>query len=262
MVNIAVLMKQVPLTQNVKMDKNGFLIRENLELCPNPDDLHALESAIQVKEKYTGKITAISMGPPQAIEILYEAKAMGADDAIIISDPAFKGSDTYITAKVLSMVIQKYGPFDLIFSGVEAIDGNTAQVPFQISQQLGFPLIYQYNNLMIENGYLIGDRIKGHEFQHFQVKLPVLLTANKQINRPRYYNLARVNHAFDQKITLLTTKDLNLSADQVGINASPTQVLKISQVSRKRTNIKLEGTDKEISQKLIETLTRNNLLKT
>jgi electron transfer flavoprotein alpha/beta subunit len=261
MLSIAVLIKQVPANQSVKMNTDGILVREG-DLIVNPDDLNAIEAALGIKERYGGTITAISMGPPQAKNALIEAKAMGADKGVLVCDPMLKGSDTWVTTKVLVVCLKKLGPFDLIFAGVEAIDGNTAQVPYQVSQSMKIPLITQFQNSAIKDGRIITSRIKGHEFQQVRVRLPVVVTANKQTNRPRYYNLRRIKHAFDESIEVINLKQLGIDEDEVGVKGSLTQVLKITQNVRKRENKKLDGTDKELSNQLIELLTRNNLLKT
>nr|MDO8118509.1 electron transfer flavoprotein subunit beta/FixA family protein [Candidatus Sigynarchaeota archaeon] len=261
MVNIAVLVKQVPASKTVKMDHGGILVREG-DLIVNPDDLHALEAAMHVKEKFGGHLTAISMGPLQAKDALYEARAIGADKGILVTDPSLKGSDTWVTTKVLVTCLEKYGPFDLIFAGVEAIDGNTAHVPYQISQAMKIPHITQFQDLNVIKGELQATRIKGHEHQHVKVQLPAIITANKQTNRTRYYDLLRIKHAFDEDVTVVDLEQLGIDGDDVGVKGSPTQMLKISQIVHKRVNKRIEGTDKEISNQLIEYLTRNNLLKT
>ncbi len=261
MVNIAVLVKQVPANKSVKMNPDGTLVREGA-LVVNPDDLNAIEAALGIKEKFGGKLTAISMGPLQAKDALIEAKAMGVDKGVLICDPKLKGSDTWVTAKILVAGLKKLGPFDLIFAGVEAIDGNTAHVPYQISQSMKIPLITQFQGLSIEKNHLKTSRIKGHEYQLVQAGFPVIITASKQTNRPRYYNLRRIKHAFDEDVEVLDLKQLGIDEEEVGVKGSPTQVLKISQIVHKRENKRLDGTDKEISRQLIELLTRNNLLKT
>ncbi len=261
MVEIAVLVKQVPANRSVKMDSSGILIREG-DLVVNPDDLHAIEAALMIKETHGGRITAISMGPPQAKDAVVEAKAIGVDKGVLICDPKLKGSDTWATTKVLVAALRKLGPFDLIFAGVEAIDGNTAHVPYQISQSMKIPLITQFQGLKIEKKQAITNRIKGHEFQLVRTGFPVIITANKQTNRPRYYNLCRIKHAFDEEVETLDLERLGIDEKDVGVRGSPTQVLKISQNVHKRENKKIEGTDKEISNQLIELFTRNNLLKT
>jgi electron transfer flavoprotein beta subunit len=261
MVAIAVLVKQVPANQSVKMHPDGTLVREG-DLIINPDDLNAIEAALGIKEKYGGRITAICMGPPQAKDALIEAKAMGVDKGVLICDPALKGSDTWVTTKVLVACLRKLGPFDMIFAGVEAIDGNTAHVPYQVSQSMKIPLITQFQDLIIEKNRVKTSRIKGHEFQLVQAGFPVIITASKQTNRPRYYNLRRIKHAFDEALEIIDLKQLGIDAGDAGVKRSPTQVLKISQVVHKRENKRIEGTDKEISNQLIELLTRNNLLKT
>ncbi|HKL42959.1 MAG TPA: electron transfer flavoprotein subunit beta/FixA family protein, partial [Clostridia bacterium] len=135
--NIIVCIKQVPNTNEVKIDpKKGTLIREGVPSIINPEDKHGLEEAIRLKEKVGGKVTVLTMGPPQAKVALKEALAMGADEAILVSDRAFAGSDTLATSYVLSKAIEKIGVFDIIFCGRQAIDGDTAQVGPQIAENL------------------------------------------------------------------------------------------------------------------------------
>ncbi len=136
--NIIVLVKQVPNTTKVKLDsKTGNLIREGLESIVNPDDLHALEAAIRIKEETGAKVTAVSMGPPQAVDALTQAIGMGADKGILLCDTAFAGADTWATSLTLSRAIEKIGDYDLIFCGHQAIDGDTAQIGPQVADWLG-----------------------------------------------------------------------------------------------------------------------------
>ncbi len=140
--NIIVLLKQVPNTTEVKLDpKTGNLIREGIESIVNPDDLHAIEAAVALKETDGAKITALSMGPPQAIDALSEAMGMGVDKAILLSDRAFAGADTWATSFTLGKAIEKIGEYDLIICGRQAIDGDTAQIGPQVAECLGIPQV-------------------------------------------------------------------------------------------------------------------------
>ncbi len=267
MLKIIVLMKQVPGTQKVQVDpKSGSLIRKGIENIANPDDLHALELALQLKDSYGAEITAITMGPSQAKDILFEALSLGADHAVLISDPALAGSDTWVTSNVLIKAIKKIGKIDLIMCGVEAIDGNTAQVPYQISEALKIPLITQINEIRLEDSpqsadhksFFI-DRIKGHEKQQIRVKTPFLITANKYLNEVRYPHLLNVKKAFDQEIKIWNCLDLGLKHEEIGLKGSLTEVLSMEVISHKRKNETLQGSFAELSNKIIEILRNANL---
>ncbi len=260
-------MKQVPGTQKVQVDpKTGSLIRKGIENITNPDDLHALELALQLKDNYDAEITVITMGPPQAKDILYEALSLGANSAILISDHALAGSDTWVTSNVLIKAIKKLGRFDLIMCGVEAIDGNTAQVPYQISEALKIPLITQINEIKLEEASRSSDqisffidRIKGHEKQQIRVKTPFLITANKYLNKVRYPNLLDVKKAFEKEIKLWSCVDLGLKSEETGQKGSLTEVVSMEVVSHKRKNEILEGSFLDLSNKIIEILRNANL---
>jgi len=140
--NIIVLIKQVPDTTDVKLDpKTGSLIREGVESIINPDDRHALEAAISLKKAEGGKVTVLSLGPPQTIDALSEAIGMGANEAILLSDSAFAGADTWSTSFTLGKSIEKIGKYDLIFCGRQAIDGDTAQIGPQVADYLHVPQV-------------------------------------------------------------------------------------------------------------------------
>ena len=267
MLKIIVLIKQVPGSQKVQVDpKTGSLIRKGIENITNIDDLHGLELALQLKDKYGADITAISMGPPQAKDSLYEALALGADSAILISDPSLSGSDTWITSRILIKAIEKIGKFDLIISGVEAIDGNTGQVPFQISESLKIPLITQINEIKLEDAEKPGeipsffiDRIKGHEKQQIRVRTPFLITANKYLNEIRFPNLLNVKKALEKQIMVWNCADLGVESEETGLRGSLTEVISMEVVSHKRKNEIIEGSLADISNRIIEILRNANL---
>nr|WP_225624647.1 electron transfer flavoprotein subunit beta/FixA family protein [Thermoanaerobacterium thermosaccharolyticum] len=156
--NILVLIKQVPDTNEVRIDPvTKTLIREGVPSIINPDDKNALEEAIRIREKVGGKVTVISMGPTQAEVALREALAMGADEAYLLTDRAFAGADTYATAKALSKAIEKF-QYDIVFCGRQAIDGDTAQVGPQIAEQLDIPQVTYVRKVEIEGDKLIVER--------------------------------------------------------------------------------------------------------
>ena len=222
---MVLLIKQVPNTQNVKIDPaKGTLIREGVESIVNPDDLHALEIALQLKERFGGEITVITMGPPQAKDGLYECLAMGVDKAILLSSAKFAGADTWVTAATLMLALEKLGSYDVLFAGNEALDGNTAQVPYQISQGLKIPLITHIRhieNVIPTSGgsgkALLIERIKGHERQRIQVPTPLIITADKHTNDVRYMSLGEIRKVEQKQIITWTEKDFSVDPSKLSI---------------------------------------------
>jgi electron transfer flavoprotein beta subunit len=190
--DIIVLIKQVPNTTDVKLDKNtGNLIREGLESIMNPDDRHALEMALAIKDSHKARITVVSMGPPQAIEVLSEAMGMGADKGVLLSDRAFAGADTWATSFTLGKAIEKIGRFDLIICGRQAIDGDTAQIGPQIADYLGIPqATYVFTVESLEDTRITIRRRLEDGYERIQCRLPALLTVMGGCNRPRYPHMA------------------------------------------------------------------------
>ncbi|MCP4137869.1 MAG: electron transfer flavoprotein subunit beta/FixA family protein [bacterium] len=262
MLKIIVCVKQVPDTSKVKINpKNGTLIRESIENIMNPDDRHAMETALCLKERYGGTITAITMGPPQAEDVLREAFAMGADDALLITDKRFAGSDSLVTSNILSKVIKKSGKFDIIVTGVEAIDGNTSNVGFQLSEFLGIPLITQIHKIEIQNSSALIERLYGHEYQQIKIDLPILLAVNKDINKVRFSSLQGLNFCFDKEIKRITMDDIGGTEDEYGLKGSPTIVLEYDSFVHKREQEIIEGTLNEKVDGLIHKLKKHNILR-
>jgi len=180
-------MKQVPDTTDVKIDpKTGTLIREGVPSIVNPDDKHAIEESLQLRERYGGKVTVVSMGPPQAMDALKEVYAMGVDDTVLLSDRAFAGADTWATSYTLGMGIKALGEYDLIFCGLQAIDGDTAQIGPQLAEFLGIPQVTYVKNVKIDGNELTVERALEDGHMTVKVPMPVLLTAVKELNNPRY----------------------------------------------------------------------------
>jgi len=262
MLKIIVCIKQVPHTDNVQIDINsGTLKRDNIEHIMNPDDLHALEMALHLKETFKAEITAITMGPPSAKDILFEAYSMGIDRAILITDEKFAGSDSYITGQILSKMIKKIDNFDIIITGVEAIDGNTASVGYHISEFFQIPLITQIHKINIEKNEAIIERLYGHEYQKVSVKLPIIITVSKDDNRVRFSSLADIYNCYDKNIITVNINDLGGDENDYGISGSPTFVLKTESFIHKREQIKLEGTLDEKTDKLIKELQKADIIK-
>ena len=185
---IIVCIKQVPDTTEVKLDpKTGRLIRDGVPSIINPDDKNALEEALRIKDENPDTtVTVVSMGPPQADVAMREALAMGADEAILISGREFGGSDTWATSYIIATAIKKIPDYDIIFCGRQAIDGDTAQVGPQIAEQLNIPQITYVQKLDIEGDKVIVQRQLEDGYTVVEAKMPVLLTAIKELNTPRY----------------------------------------------------------------------------
>lgn len=226
---IIVCIKQVPDTTDVKIDpETGTLKREGVRSVINPFDLYAIEEAIRLKEKYSGSVTLVSMGPPQAKAALQEALAMGADEAFLLSDRVFAGSDTWATSYIISQAVKKMGKFNLIVCGKQATDGDTAQVGPGIATFLNLPQITFVRKINeVTERFIIAQRITEVGYQVIKSTLPCLITVVKEINVPRYPSLAGKIRAKRTKITIYGAGDLNCDQAKSGLKGSPTSVKKI-----------------------------------
>lgn len=224
--NIVVCLKQVPDTTAVKIDpKTGTLIREGVPAIINPEDKHALEGAIQLKEQVGGKVTVVSMGIPAAKAALREALCMGADEAILLTDRALGGADTLATSKALAGVIKTLD-YDLIFAGRQAIDGDTAQVGPEIAEHLGIPQVTYVQDVKVDGDTLTVNRALEDGHQVVEVKTPCLLTAIEELNETRYMNVARIFSTSDDEIKIMTAADIDVPVEELGLKGSPTKVKK------------------------------------
>lgn len=227
--NIYVCAKQVPDTNEVKIDPvKGTLIRDHVESILNYDDANALEAALELKDSLKDVfITVVTMGPPQSEKMLRECLAMGADKAVLLSDKAFGGADTWATSNTLAAAIRKLGeerPADLVFTGRQAIDGDTAQVGPQLAQKLGLPQVTYVRNLKPDGESVIAKRQLEDGYQVVRVRLPALFTVVKELNVPRYMSIRGINRAYGQEIQLIRRKDLEILDDRIGLASSPTRV--------------------------------------
>jgi len=226
--NIVVCLKQVPDTTEVKIDpKTGTLIREGVPSIINPDDTHALEEALALKDASGANVTVISMGPPQAEKALREAKAMGADRTILITDRAFAGADTLATSNALAGAIKKLD-YDIVFTGLQAIDGDTAQVGPEIAEHLNIPQITYVEKLTAEKNGLIIKRALEDGYEIIDVQTPVLLTAIKDLNKPRYMNMKNIFGMDDSNVEIWSSSDIAVDKALLGLSGSPTKVKKSS----------------------------------
>jgi electron transfer flavoprotein alpha/beta subunit len=223
---IVVMIKQVPDTTEVRLDpRTGTLIREGVPSIINPEDKNALEEALKLKEAMGAEVVAISMGPPQAEDALREALAMGADDAILLTDRAFAGADTWATAATLGHALKKIADFDLVLAGRQAIDGDTAQVGPQLAEFLGVPQITYVREFTVDGGKVRAQRALEDGYEELEAKLPALLTIIKEANKPRYPHAGAIMTAYrEQKVKFWGAKDVDANIEQVGLKGSPTQV--------------------------------------
>jgi electron transfer flavoprotein beta subunit len=223
---IVVCLKQVPDTTAVKIDpKTGTLIREGVPSIINPEDKHALEAAIRIKEEKGAHITVVSMGPPQAQTALREALCMGADEAILITDRAFAGADTLATSNALAGAIRKL-EYDVIFAGRQAIDGDTAQVGPEIAEHLNIPQVTYVQGVTVEEDGLLVNRALEDGYELIKVQTPVLLTAIKELNEPRYMNVGLIFETAGKEIQIWSADDIDVDKSVLGLKGSPTKVKK------------------------------------
>ncbi len=254
--HIIVCIKQVPETTEVRINpETNTLIREGVKSIINPFDMYAIEEAVRLKEKFGGKSTVITMGPPQAEAALREAVSLGMDEAILISDRAFAGSDTWATSYTLSAAIKKIGAFDLIICGKQASDGDTAQVGPGISTHLDIPQVTYVKKIEeVKEKSMRVERMLEEGYEIIQTPLPCLLTVVKEINEPRLPSLKGMLRAKSARIITWGQKDLNLNPEQIGLCGSPTQVIKIFTPPHRLGGQILKGEIPEIVSQLVDLL--------
>ncbi|MEW6617763.1 MAG: electron transfer flavoprotein subunit beta/FixA family protein [bacterium] len=250
---IIVCIKQVPETSAVRIDPNTHtLIREGVKSIINPFDMNAIETALQLKEKYSGEVVAISMGPPQAEEALREAISLGVDEAVLLSDKAFAGADTLATSYTLSMGIKKIGEFDLIICGKQAIDGDTAQVGPELAQMLNIPQICFVRKIVeIKNHTLIVERVLEDGYEVVETQLSALLTVVKEINEPRLPSLRGKLTSKKKEIIKWGAQELDVNPDDVGLTGSPTRVIRTFTPPPRKDRKILQGEVKDIVKELV-----------
>ena len=248
----SVLVKQVPDTRTVRMDeKTGTVVRDGSEAVVNPLDLYALKAALMLKGE-NDSVTAISMGPQTAEAALKEAMALGADDAVLICDRAAAGSDTMATSKILAAALRKCGPFDVIFTGERATDGDTGQVGPEIASALGCGLVTYANSIKLAEGGLEIGRKTENENERWLAKMPVLVSATKAIGEIGLPTFEGKKAARRRSVPVMTVADVGLKPDEVGLNASPTRVVKIFHPSIGRKGTRLEVLDEKTLDQAVD----------
>jgi len=255
---IVVCIKQVPQSTNVKIDPvTNTLIREGVESQINPFDLYALEEAVRVKERLTADgeastVTVVSMGPPQVDAALREAITLGADDAILLSDRAFAGSDTWATSYAVAAAVRKLQA-DLVFCGMQAIDGDTAQTGPGITVHLDMALVTYVRKVReITTKRAVVERLLEEGIEVCEVQLPVLFTVVKEINEPRTPSIRGKMKAKSAQIPVWTAAAMELDPDRCGLKGSPTQVVKIFSPEHRAGGERWDGEPAELATKMLE----------
>jgi electron transfer flavoprotein beta subunit len=265
-VRIAVCIKQVPDTADVKINpETNTLIREGVASITNPFDEYALEEALLLREKHGGEVHVVSMGPPQAVEVLKSALAVGADKVHLVSDRAFAGADTLATAYALARTIEHIGGADLILCGKQAIDGDTAQVGPGIATRLGIPqltYVSKVAELDPEKKTIRVERLLEHGREIVESSLPALLTVVKDINKPRPPSLMGIKRAARTEIPVLTAGDIGADENRIGLKGSPTWVSKIfTPEARSRGGEMFKGDPQEAVSTLVDRLMDTKFVK-
>ena len=261
---IVVCMKQVPNTTQVKINpETNTLVRAGVESVMNPFDENALEMAVQLKEAHPGtRVTALTMGPPQAADMLTEAVGRGADDVVLLCDRAVAGSDTWATSYALACAIRKGGMPDLVLFGKQAIDGDTAQVGPGVAHWLGIPCITCVRKCEVaEDGKLRIERVFEDGYEVLEAQAPCALTVGKEANTPRMASLRGKMAAKKLTIEPTTAAQCDADPDKLGLKASPTHVVRIFSPPAKSGGTKWEGLEPaDVAQKLADELKRRKLV--
>ncbi len=252
---IIVSIKQVPDTTEIKIDpETNTLIRDGVPSIINPFDVNAIEEGLRLREKHGGRVTVITMGPPQADTALRDALAMGVDDVILISDRKFAGADTWATSYTIAKAIEKMGKFDVLFFGKQAIDGDTAQVGPGVAEWLDIPQVAYIKKIEIKDNTAKVQRMMEEGYEEVEIKLPALFTVLKEINEPRMLSLKGKMMAKKKEITVWTADDIEAEDDKIGLNNSPTKVVRtFTPTPRDRGEI-FNGDSKDVASEIIKRL--------
>lgn len=260
---ILVCIKQVPETSQVEVDPvTGVLKRSGVLSKMNPYDLYALETALQLQKAHGGSVCVISMGPPQAQQVIREAYAMGADRGILLTDRRFGGADVLATSFTLSQGIAKAGQFDLILCGKQTTDGDTAQVGPEIAEYLNIPSVANVTAILsVEEGAIVIRADMGGDVEEARVLFPCLLSVEKDIYQPRLPSYVRKTETRDKKIELVGLDDLmDQDESHYGLTGSPTQVQRIFPPESHVHQEILKGSGQELADRLYAILSKQKLL--
>ncbi|HBD86193.1 MAG TPA: electron transfer flavoprotein subunit beta [Clostridiales bacterium] len=259
---ILVFVKQVPDTDDVKLDpRTGNLMREGVQSIMNPLDANAVETAIKLKEEYGGTITAISMGPPQADDVLKKALAMGCDESVLLSDRALGGADTLATGYPLAKAAEKIGGYDLLICGRHAVDAETAQTGPIIAGFLDIPQVTLVDSVKIEDGYAVCTRLLPDRTETVRVRMPALITVCQEINTPRYPKPAGIMKALKKPRYVWTAKDIECDPAMIGVSGSPSMNKKIFEPPKRNTDTKyFTGPIEDVAKQIVDVFQAENLI--
>lgn len=259
---ILVFVKQVPDTTDVKLDPvTGNLIRDGVESIMNPLDANAVEAALQLKEKYGATVVAVSMGPPQAEDVLKKALAMGCDEAALLSDRAFGGADTLATGYVLAKAAEKIGDYDLLIFGRHASDGETAQTGPVTAAFLGIPQITLAETLDVQDGWVYARRSTEDCTETVRAKLPALVTVCGEINEPRYATPINIMRALKKPRVVWNHEDLDADPAKCGVPGSPSITKRLFEPARGNVDtVIFKGYVPEMAKQFVDMLEAQHLI--
>lgn len=254
--HIAVCIKQVPDTKNVRIDPDTHtLVRQGVESIINPFDLFAVEAALKIKDENGARVTVVTMGPPQATEALRDILSLGVDDAVLLSDRAFAGSDTWATSTTLAAAIRKMGDVDIVLCGKQAVDGDTAQVGPEMAALLDIPYATFVKKIELPaDGGVKAVRQTDEGTEVWKFPMPALITVIKEIGEPRVPSLRHKMRAKKAEIPAWGAADLGLDPDSVGLCGSFTQVVRIFSPPRRSNRVLIEGSIEEQAEQLFQYL--------
>ncbi len=258
---IIVLVKQVPDTTDVRLDPvTGILKRDRNKGIANPEDKYAVEMALGIRDKSGGTITVLSMGPETAKDALKEALAMGADEAVLISDPALVGSDVASTAKVLAAAIESIGAPDLILCGRRSVDGSCGAVGPMLAELLKVSLVSAVRKLDLNAGQLLAEQVWDEEVRVVEAATPAVVTVSREAKAPRLANAMGIMKAAKKPMTVRTLADLGLQPSGVGLAGAVTKVTRVATPERKRRVQAWEGANPAACSELNQKLAAKGLL--
>lgn len=259
---IVVCIKQVPDTKGgVQFNPDGTLNRAAMLTIMNPDDKAGLEAALRIKDKFGAEVTALTMGLPKAEEVLREAMAMGADNGILVTDRVLGGADTWATSSTIAGALRNID-YDIIITGRQAIDGDTAQVGPQIAELLGIPVISYAEDIKVEGDSVVVKRQFDDRYHMLKAKMPVLITALSELNDPRYMTPGGIFDAYKKDITVWGRADLkDVDDSDIGLSGSPTKIAKASDKVRKGAGEKVAlDTPQESADYIIAKLEEKHII--
>lgn len=259
---IVVCIKQVPDTKGgVQFNPDGTLNRAAMLTIMNPDDKAGLEAALRIKDKFGAEVTALTMGLPKAEEVLREAMAMGADNGILVTDRVLGGADTWATSSTIAGALRNID-YDIIITGRQAIDGDTAQVGPQIAEHLGIPVISYAEEIEVEGDSVVVKRQFDDRYHMLKAKMPVLITALSELNDPRYMTPGGIFDAYKKDITVWGRADLkDVHDSDIGLSGSPTKIAKASDKVRKGAGEKVAlDTPQESADYIIAKLEEKHII--